>query len=97
MRGKKFRKYAGIVTILLFLAMFIPSALSLVEGTAGTEADARAGVSAVGRGTTGLTAGAMTSTGVGVGTIAVGIAIAEAAVIAIAASQSDSSNSTTIH
>ena len=97
MRGKKFRKYAGIITILLFLAMFIPSALSLVEGSAGTEAGAGAGTRAVSSGPVGPAAGGMALTGIGVGTIAVGTAIAEAAVIAIAASQSYSSNSTSIH
>jgi hypothetical protein len=96
MREKKFRKYAGIITILLFVAMFIPSALSLVEGTAGTES-AGAGTPAAMSGSVDPAAGRSALTGIGLGTIAVGTAIAEAAVIAIAASQPYSSKSTTIH
>jgi hypothetical protein len=96
MRGGKFRKYAGIITILLLLAAFIPSALSQAEWIAGTES-AGAGMQAVSSGPVGPAAGRMALTEIGVGTIAMGTAIAEAAVIAIAASQSYSSNSTSIH
>jgi hypothetical protein len=98
MNGKNIRKLAGIITILLFLAAFIPSALSPAEGTTvGSEAAAGAGGRTAGTGTVGPTAGGMTFSGIGVGTIAVGTAIAEAAVIAVAASQSNPSNSATIH
>ncbi len=94
---KKFMKYAGIIAMLLFLAAFIPSALSPAEGTAGSEVAASAGTHAAGTGPVGPNKGEMAFPGPGVGTIAVGTAIAEAAVIAVAASQSTSSNSTTIH
>ena len=96
MRERKSRKYAGIITILLFLAMFIPSALSLVDGTAGTES-AGAGTVVVSPGSVGPAAERLSMTEIGVGTIAGAPPLREAAVIAIAASQLDSSNSTSIH
>ena len=96
MRRKKFRKYAGIITILVFLLALIPLALSQAEWTADT-GGADAGMRAVSSGPVGPAAGRMALTAIGEGTIAVGTAIAEAAVMAVAASQSYSSHSTTIH
>jgi len=97
MRGNKFRTYAGIITILLLLAAFIPSALSQAEWTAVTEAGTVASTGATGSSPTGPSSGEMKFTGIGMGTIAVGTAIAEASVIAVAASQSISAKSTTVH
>ena len=83
MKEKKLRKYVGIITLLFFLIVFTPSALSQAEKTADS-------------GTADTAAAGKTAAGVGVGTIAMGTAIAEAAVIALAASQPNSSNATTI-
>ena len=97
MKGNKFKMCAGIITILLLLAAFIPSALSQAEWTADTEAGMRVSTGAAGSSPAGPSSGEMKFTGIGTGTIAVGTAIAEAAVIAVAASQSTSSKSTTVH
>ena len=91
MRGNKFRKYGGIIILLLFLVAFIPSALSQAEKTADRGAGAIAGTR-----TADSAAGGKIAPGIGTGTIAVGTAIAEAAVIAVAASQSNSANPTTV-
>jgi hypothetical protein len=97
MRRRKFRKYAGIITLLLFFAVFIPSALSQAERTADRGTGSSSGVRMADSGTADAVAEGKIAAGIGVGTIAVGTAIAEAAVIAVAASQLNTSNPTTIH
>lgn len=96
-KGKKYGSYAGIMIILFFLVLFIPSALSQAEWTAGIKARAGVGTHTGGADPAGPIKGGMTLTGIGVGTIAMGTAIAEAAAVAVAASQTSQSNSTTIH
>ena len=91
MRANRFRKYGGIIILLLFLVAFIPSALSQAEKTA----DRGTGAS-VGARTADSAPGGKIAGGIGRGTIAMGTAIAEAAVIAVAASQPNSGNPTTV-
>ncbi len=93
MRRNKFRKYAGITTLLLFLVAFIPSALSQSEGNGERETGWRT----AGLGSFDSAAGGMTGIRIAVGTIAMGTAIAKAAVVAVAASPSNSASSTTSH
>lgn len=98
MKSNKFKKYAGIVIILLIAIALIPSVLSQAEGTADKEVGPGVGTQATGSSPSGSTAGGVTASRIGVGTIAMGNAITETAVIAIAALQPDSSNNAaTIH
>jgi hypothetical protein len=94
---RKSKKYAGIITLLLFFAVFIPSALSQAEWTAVRGTGSSSGARTADSGTADAVAERKIATGIGVGTIAMGTAIAEAAVIAVAASQTNTSNSATMH